>query len=134
MFGRRFAESGVAPLAVAAGQLTAGAPVIVLAAILTEQPWLLQSPGPAVWAAVLGYAMLSTALAFILYFRVLATAGAINIVLVTFLIPVSAVLLGVVFLGERLEIQHIAGFALVGLGLAVLDGRPFRTLRRQSGF
>ena len=133
VFARRFARYGVAPLAVAAGQMTAGAPVITLAAILIEQPWLLQSPGPTVWAAVFGYAMLSTALAFILYFRVLATAGAINIVLVTFLIPVSAVLLGVAFLGERLEIQHIAGFALVGLGLAVLDGRPFRALRRRSG-
>ena len=51
---------------------------------------------------MLGLALLSTALAYVLYFRILATAGATNLLLVTFLIPVSAIVLGVAVLGERL--------------------------------
>jgi drug/metabolite transporter (DMT)-like permease len=68
-------------------------------------------------------AMLSTVLAYFLYFRILASAGATNLMLVTFLIPVSAILLGVLVLGEQLEPQHLAGMALIGAGLAAIDGR-----------
>ena len=50
--------------------------------------------------------------------------------LVTFLIPVSAILLGIAVLGETLQYRHIAGMALIGLGLAAIDGRPWRALRR----
>jgi drug/metabolite transporter (DMT)-like permease len=82
------------------------------------------------WAAVLGLALLSTALAYLIYFRILATAGATNLLLVTFLIPGSAILLGAGLLGERLELQHLGGMALIGLGLAAIDGRPLRVLRR----
>ena len=64
-----------------------------------------------------------------LYFRILATAGATNLLLVTFLIPVSAILLGTVFLGEVMRPRHLAGMALIGAGLAAIDGRPWRILR-----
>ena len=76
----------------------------------------------------------STALAHILFFRVLATAGAVTLSLGTFLIPVSAVLLGSLLLGERLAPQHFAGMGLIGLGLACIDGRLFkrRHLQRAS--
>jgi drug/metabolite transporter (DMT)-like permease len=73
-----------------------------------------------------GIAALSTALAYVIYFRLLASAGAVNLALVTFLIPVSAVGLGVVLLGERLEGAHLAGFGLVALGLVAVDGRVWR--------
>jgi len=66
---------------------------------------------------VLGIALLSTALAYVLFFRLLASAGAVNLMLVTFLIPVSAAALGALVLGERLEGQHYAGFGLIVLGL-----------------
>ena len=81
-------------------------------------------------AALVGVAALSTALAYVLYFRILATAGATNLLLVTFLIPVSAILLGILFLNEALLPKHLAGMALIGLGLAAIDGRPWRALRR----
>jgi drug/metabolite transporter (DMT)-like permease len=68
-------------------------------------------------------AVLSTAVAYILYFRLLASAGATNLLLVTFLIPVSAIALGAVVLGEHLAPKHFAGMALIGLGLACIDGR-----------
>jgi len=81
------------------------------------------------WAALGGLAVLSTALAYVLYFRILAAAGATNLLLVTFLIPVTAVLLGAAVLGERLAARDFAGMALIGVGLAVSDGRITRLLR-----
>ena len=78
-------------------------------------------------------AVLSTALAYVLYFRILATAGATNVLLVTFLTPVSAILLGTLFLGEVLQGKHFVGMALIGLGLAAIDGRPWRAFRAAIG-
>ena len=78
-------------------------------------------------------AVASTALAYILYFRILANAGATNLSLVTFLIPVSAILLSAVFLGERLQWVHVVGVLLIGLGLAAIDGRVVDWLTRGAG-
>jgi drug/metabolite transporter (DMT)-like permease len=77
--------------------------------------------------------LLSTALAYVIFFRILATAGATNLLLVTLLIPVSAILLGTAILGERLAAGHFAGMALIGLGLAAIDGRPLKALRSRRG-
>lgn len=123
VFGRRFRRMGVAPMATATGQVTASTAMLVPLALLVDRPWTLPMPGPATWGAILGIAALSTALAYVLYFRILATAGATNILLVTFLVPVSAIILGSLVLGEVLELQHLAGMALIGTGLAAIDGR-----------
>ena len=98
--------------------------------LVIDRPWSLASmPSPAAGAALAGLALLSTALAYVLYFRILAEAGATNLLLVTFLIPVTAILLGAAFLGERLELRHFAGMAMIGAGLALIDGRVTRLLR-----
>ena len=89
-------------------------------------------PGAATWGAVLSAGLLSTALAYVLYFRILAAAGATNLLLVTFLIPVSAVLLGVLALGETLLLRHLGGMALVGTGLACIGGRLPRLLQQRG--
>ena len=123
VYGRRFRAMGVTPLATATGQVTASAVLLMPLALAVDRPWLLPLPGSEVWAAVLGIAALSTALAYVLYFRILSTAGATNLLLVTFLIPVSAILLGALALGERLDAQAFAGMALIGAGLAAIDGR-----------
>ena len=123
IFGRRFQRMGVPPLATAAGQVTASTLMLLPIAIVVDRPWTLPVPSASVWGAILGIAALSTALAYVLYFRILATAGATNLLLVTFLIPVSAILLGVVVLGERLDPRHFIGMALIGCGLAAIDGR-----------
>ncbi|WP_430475776.1 EamA family transporter [Thalassospira lucentensis] len=94
-----------------------------------DKPWELPTPSTDTILAVFGIAALSTALAYILYFAILKRAGASNLLLVTFLIPVSAILLGVGFLGETLLTQHIAGMGVIGVGLAVIDGRLVRRLR-----
>ena len=82
----------------------------------------------------MGTAILSTALGYLIYFRVLARAGATNVLLVTFLIPVSAILLGTLILGEQLATRHIVGMAAIALGLAAIDGRAMRLYRVGTGF
>jgi drug/metabolite transporter (DMT)-like permease len=130
VYGRRFKTMKIAPLEAAAGQVTASTLLILPIMLAVEQPWTLPAlPSPTVWAALGGLAILSTALAYVLYFRILAAAGATNLLLVTFLIPVTAVLLGAAVLGERLAGRHFAGMALIGVGLAVIDGRIARVLR-----
>jgi drug/metabolite transporter (DMT)-like permease len=129
VYGRRFRRMGVPPLATAAGQVTASTLVMIPLVLVVEQPWTLPSPGAGTWGALLGIGLLSTALAYVLYFRLLAAAGATNLLLVTFLIPVSAILLGTLVLGERLAPRHLAGMALIGAGLALMDGR----LARRAG-
>lgn len=130
VYGRRFQIMGVQPMQAAAGQVTASAVLILPIMLIVDRPWNLAGPPSAtVWAALAGLALLSTALAYLLYFRILAAAGATNLLLVTFLIPVTAILLGAVFLGERLEPRHFAGMALIGVGLAAIDGRIAARLR-----
>ncbi len=129
VFGRRFRRLGIAPLATATGQVAASTLMLIPLVALVDHPWTLAAPGPDAVAAILGLAALSTALAYVLYFRILATAGATNLLLVTFLLPVSAILLGALVLGERLDVRHFAGMALIGAGLAAIDGRVWNLLR-----
>ncbi len=129
IYGRRFAALGVPPLATATGQVTASSALLLPVMLVVDQPWTLPMPSGPVLLSLLGIAAISTAFAYFLYFRILATAGATNLLLVTFLIPVSAILLGVSFLGEILLPQHLAGMALIGGGLAAIDGRVWRMVR-----
>lgn len=128
IYGRRFRAMGVSPLATATGQVTASSLTLLPAALLIDRPWSLPAPSLAAVAAIVGIGLFSTALAYVLYFRLLAAAGASNLLLVTLLIPVSAILLGVLFLGESLEPGRIAGMGAIGVGLALVDGRPARLL------
>jgi drug/metabolite transporter (DMT)-like permease len=130
IFGRRLSD--VSPLVSAAGQISASTVMMLPAVLWTGGQWTVPVLSLQVWSAILGLALLSTALAYLIYFRILATAGATNLLLVTFLIPVSAIVLGASLLGERLEVEHLGGIAMVGLGLAAIDGRPLRMLRRRD--
>lgn len=130
VFGRRFRRMGIGPIETSTGQLIAATVLLLPLASMIDRPWSLPVPGAATWAAVLGISLLSTALAFVLYFRILATAGATNAVLVTFLIPVSAILLGTLVLGERLEPAHFLGMGCIAAGLALIDGRLPRLVWR----
>lgn len=129
VYGRRFRRMGIAPTEAAAGQLTASTVLILPIMLVVDRPWMLPPPSLTVWLALGALALLSTALAYVLYFRILAAAGATVLLLVTFLIPVPAILLGAMVLGEQLEARHYAGMALIGLGLAVIDGRIAGLLR-----
>lgn len=136
VFGRGFKSMGVTPMQTAAGQVTASSLMLAPVMMLVDRPWMLPVPGMASVLALIGVAALSTALAYVIYFRILATAGATNLLIVTFLIPASAILLGVLVLGETLQLKHFVGMGLIGVGLAAIDGRPWKALtsaaQRQS--
>jgi len=126
IYGRRFRREP--PLRVAAAQLTASTVLLGPIAAIVDRPWTLPMPSPTAWGALIGLASLSTALGYLIYFRILGRAGATNVLLVTFLIPVSAILLGTLILGEQLAARHIMGMAAIAIGLAAIDGRLWRYL------
>lgn len=131
VYGRRFRAMGLPPLVPAVGQVTASSLLLAPVALIVDRPFSLPVPGLEAWAALFGLAILSSALAYILFFRILATAGATNLMLVTILIPPSAVLLAALVLGEQLAVRHLAGMVLIGLGLLAIDGRLWRWLFRK---
>jgi drug/metabolite transporter (DMT)-like permease len=94
--------------------------------MIFEPPWHAAAPSPEAWMALIALALFCTSFAYILYFRLLASAGATNSLLVTFLIPITAILLGALVLDERLALRHFAGMALIAAGLAAIDGRLLR--------
>ena len=132
VIARRFSATGVSPLASSTGLLTVSAVVTLPLMLVFDQPWTLALPSPGAILAIAGLAIAGTALAYLLYFRLIATAGATNLMLVTFLMPAVAIVLGVAVLGERLEPRHIIGMALIALGLAAIDGRLWRRLRGRT--
>ncbi|HEY4276489.1 MAG TPA: DMT family transporter [Rhizomicrobium sp.] len=127
-YGRRF--KGIPPLKIATGQVTAATIILIPLAFMVDRPWALPMPSAGAWAALLAIALLSTALAYLLFFRILAVAGATNLVLVTFLLPGSALVLGALFLDEAVTLRALMGMALIGVGLAAIDGRPWGVARR----
>lgn len=127
LFGRRFRS--LPPLVTAAGQVSATTLMTVPLVILFDPPWLLPAPRAEVMFSLIGLALLSTALAYVIFFRIMRRAGGTNAMLVTFLIPVSAILLGSLFLGEALQPRHFLGMAAIFAGLALIDGRLFRMRR-----
>jgi drug/metabolite transporter (DMT)-like permease len=116
------------PLVAAAGQLICSSTMMLLPALL-ERAWLVPMPPPTAIGAVIGLAVLSTALAYVLFFRISATAGATNVMLVTLLIPVTATGLGAAFLGEELTVHQVLGALVIGSGLLIIDGRLLRFAR-----
>lgn len=123
LWGRRMLALGIAPYVAATGQLIASSIITLPLALIFEAPLSGPSATPGQWLAIIALGLICTALAYMIFFRILSTAGGTNLSLVTFLIPVSAILLGIVFLGEQLHLRHIIGFALIGVGLACIDGR-----------
>jgi len=124
VYGRKFQTMGIGPITAAAGQLTASA------LLMTTYIGIFDLSGPecrlpsiAVGSSILGLALLSTALAYVLYFTLLATAGATNLLLVTLLIPVTAVILSVAVLGESISGKSVVGMLITAAGLSAIDGR-----------
>ena len=129
VFGRRFVGMNMAPIMTATGQVTASTIMLTPVVLLADKPWQLPIPAVEVIVSVVALAVFSTALAYILFFKILAASGATNLMLVTLLIPVSAVLLGTLVLDETLTVGQVIGMLLIGVGLLALDGR---VLQRKS--
>ncbi len=116
----------------AAGTLVCSSLVLLPIIFVFEAP-LAITPSLNSLLAVAAIALLSTALAFLLYFNILASAGATNLALVTFLIPISALLLGMGLLGETMEATTFYGMAIIFLGLICIDGRLIKRFTQKSG-
>jgi drug/metabolite transporter (DMT)-like permease len=123
IYGRRLSQTALTPMAVATGQTITATLLMIPIVLFVDQPWTLAVPSMESTLAGLTLALFSTALAYTLYFRLIDRSGASNAQLVAFLMPILAVILGIAFLGESLSAGQIAGAALIGLGLMILDGR-----------
>jgi drug/metabolite transporter (DMT)-like permease len=118
------------PLGTATFQLLASTVMMMVVAGFVERPWQLSMPGVATWCAVMGLAALSTALAYIVFFQILRRSGATNVMLVTLLIPVTAIVLGYLVLGEQISPREIVGALVIGSALLLIDGRVLELFRR----
>jgi len=117
------------PLGTATFQMLASAAMMTVVAGLVEHPWQLPMPSAPTWLAVIALASLSTALAYIVFFQILRRSGATNVMLVTLLIPVTAILLGYLVLGEQISPREIAGALVIASALLVIDGRILNLAR-----
>jgi drug/metabolite transporter (DMT)-like permease len=118
------------PLAAATFQLLASSLMMAIVAALVERPWQLPMPGATTWLAMAGLAALSTALAYIVFFQILRRSGSSNVMLVTLLIPATALLLGYLVLGESISRREIVGAIVIGSALLLIDGRILDLVRR----
>jgi drug/metabolite transporter (DMT)-like permease len=123
--------AGSPPLASATFQLLSSSVMMSVVAGIVDRPWTLPMPGVTTWLAVIGLAALSTALAYLVFFQILQRSGATNVMLVTLLIPVTAILLGSLVLGEAISTREIAGAAAIGSALLIIDGRVLKLCRQQ---
>lgn len=129
VYGRRFKSLSINPVITAAGQVTASTLILFPITLFVEGAFDTDRTNMSTWIAIAGLAIASTAIAYVLYFRILELAGATNVLLVTLLVPASAILLGSLFLNESLEIIHILGMVLIALGLSAIDGRLWFRLK-----
>jgi drug/metabolite transporter (DMT)-like permease len=114
------------PLATATFQLLASALMMTIVAAVFERPWQLPMPGVTTWLAMIGLSALSTALAYIVFFQILRRSGSTNVMLVTLLIPVTAILLGYLVLGESISLREMIGALVIGSALLLMDGRVLK--------
>ena len=128
IYGRRFKDMN--PIVVATGMLCSSTIMMLPLSLYFDQPWNL-APSAMTIMSIFGLAAISTSLAYVIYFHVLATAGPTNLLLVTFLIPISAIILGVMFLGEQLGCEVFVGMGMIFIGLIAIDGRLLKILKTQ---
>ncbi len=127
IIGRRLKD--IPPVVSAAGQAATSMVLMIPLALIHDHPWELAMPGAATWWSIAGLAVIGSGISYVLYFRLLASVGSTNVILVNLLTPVSAILLGVLFVGETVEPRHLAGMLMIAAGLAAIDGRVLTWLR-----
>jgi len=133
LWGRKYL-AGVPPLKSATCQLMCSTLIIAVVVSIVDQPWTLEMPSQRTVFSVVALAVFGTAVAYIIFFKILVRAGASNVMLVTLLIPVTAVVLGNVFLGEQIHSKEVIGAFIIGAGLLFIDGRVInRLIRKHAG-
>jgi len=129
VFGRRFKALGISPFSTAVGQVTAATIILLPITFMVERPDQLANPSLQAWLSIVCLGVFCTALGYILFFKILSSSGATNVVLVTFLVPITASFLGWLILNEQLRSRYFIGMAFIGLGLAAIDGRLWKKLK-----
>lgn len=122
----------IPPLVSSAAQVLCSTMLLLPMAAFLDRFWLLPAPSAPALLAIIGLALFSTALAYIVFFKISASAGPSSVMLVTLLIPVTATALGVLILDETLTIHQIAGALIIAYGLVVIDGRLLARFRREA--
>jgi drug/metabolite transporter (DMT)-like permease len=131
LLGRRMLQDSP-PLATTTFQMLASCVMLAILSFTLEQPWRLPMPGMTTVLSILGLAVFSTALAYLVFFQVLQRSGATNVVLVTLMVPVTAMALGYLVLGEGVTGLEIFGALVIASALVVMDGRVFDLFRRRQ--
>jgi drug/metabolite transporter (DMT)-like permease len=126
VIGRSF--GGIDPTVSATCQLSASTLMLLPVVLAVDRPWTMATPGAAALLSALALALVCTALAYVIFYALIARAGGTNAILVTLIIPVGGVLLAWLLLGEVLTLGEAAGMLLIALGLIVIDGRALRRL------
>lgn len=124
--------TGIPPLKSATCQLICSAVIMMGVVSIFEQPWTLDAPSGKVWISLICMALFGTAIAYIVFFKILVSAGASNVMLVTLLIPITAMMLGYAFLDEVIRSQEIIGALVIACGLLFIDGRIFKLFTRAN--
>ncbi|MEM1365665.1 MAG: DMT family transporter [Pseudomonadota bacterium] len=124
IYSRRFGKAD--PMVSAAGQLTGATMLIAPLVLMIDTPFSTPMPSSNTWWAVAGLVIISSALAYVLFFAIVAEVGAVNVSLATFIVPIVALILGKVFLAERLLLNQWLGMAMILFGLLAIDGRVFK--------
>jgi drug/metabolite transporter (DMT)-like permease len=132
VWARRFRAMGLSPISVTTGQLTAGGLMMTPVALLVDRPWLDAIPSLKAIGAIAALAVVCSAFAYILYFRLIDRAGATNALLVTLLVPPVAIFFGSLVLHEVIAPRDFAGLGLIALGLAAIDGRLLKLVSAGS--
>ncbi len=122
----------VPPLKSATCQLMSSSLIMCVVVSFIDQPWTLEMPSVKIWFAIIGIGSFGTALAYIVFYRIIKNAGSSNVMLVTLLVPITALLLGATFLSEPIHAQEIVGALVIGCGLLFIDGRLFNVFRRNK--
>jgi drug/metabolite transporter (DMT)-like permease len=131
LLGRRLLQNSP-PLATTTFQMLVSCVMLAVLSFALEQPWRLPMPGMTTVLSIVGLAAFSTALAYLVFFQLLQRSGATNVVLVTLMVPVTAMLLGYLMLGEHITLKEIVGALVIGSALLVMDGRVFDLFRRRQ--
>ncbi|WP_419904608.1 DMT family transporter [Kiloniella sp.] len=130
-YGRKFKTMAINPIVTAAGQISGATFILIPITYVVEGLPSLTEITMETWVSVVSLAIFSTAIAYILYFKILEKAGATNLLLVTLLVPISAILLGSIFLNEVLEASHFVGMLIIAIGLSAIDGRLWKWSAQQ---
>lgn len=132
IFSKRFSREGINPLMIASGQLIASAFITLPLALIIDQPWKISNPAPGSIIGIIGLGVLSTALAYIIYFYIVEKAGAGNALLVAMVIPFFALFLGNLILDENIEVRDLTALGILIFGLLIIDGRVLRVFGRKN--